>query len=243
MIDVLVADDETPALDELEFLLRRDPRIGMIHRAASGAEAIQLLTTVRVDAAFLDIHMPGLSGFDLARAIKRFAAQPAIVFVTADEEQALEAFDLAAVDYLLKPVREARLESSISRIVGAVAADSAPVEARPDEMITVTVGATIRRVRRGDVRYAQAQGDYARLHTDGASYLVRIPISDLEEQWSGSGYLRVHRSFLVALASVTRLTLGPHPAITVAGVDLPVSRRLLPAVRDALAAQRTRPGR
>jgi len=243
MIDVLVADDETPALDELEFLLRRDPRIGMIHRAASGAEAIQLLTTVRVDAVFLDIHMPGLSGFDLARAIKRFAAQPAIVFVTADEEQALEAFDLAAVDYLLKPVREARLESSISRIVGAVAADSAPVEARPDEMITVTVGATIRRVRRGDVRYAQAQGDYARLHTDGASYLVRIPISDLEEQWSGSGYLRVHRSFLVALASVTRLTLGPHPAITVAGVDLPVSRRLLPAVRDALAAQRTRPGR
>ncbi len=248
MIDVLVADDEIPALDELEFLLRRDPRIGAIHRAASGAEAIQLLTTVRVDAAFLDIHMPGLSGFDLARAIKRFAAQPAIVFVTADEEQALEAFDLAAVDYLLKPVRGARLESSISRVVSAVAASAAPVEARadearPDEMITVMVGATIRRVRRGDVRYAQAQGDYARLHTDGASYLVRIPLSDLEEQWSGSGYLRVHRSFLVAVASVTRLTLGPHPAVTVAGVDLPVSRRLLPTVRDALDAQRTRPGR
>ena len=243
MIDVLVADDEIPALDELEFLLRRDPRIGAIYRAASGAEAIQLLTTVRVDAAFLDIHMPGLSGFDLARAIKRFAAQPAIVFVTADEEQALEAFDLAAVDYLLKPVREARLESSISRVIGAVAATAAPVEARPDEMITVMVGATIRRVRRRDVRYAQAQGDYARLHTDAASYLVRIPISDLEEQWSGSGYLRVHRSFLVAVTSVTRLKLGPHPAVTVAGVDLPVSRRLLPAVRDALAAQGTRYGR
>jgi len=243
MIDVLVADDELPALDELEFLLRRDPRIGTIHRAASGAEAIQLLTTVRVDAAFLDIHMPGLSGFDLARAIKRFAAQPAIVFVTADEEQALEAFDLAAVDYLLKPVREARLESSISRVVAAVAADAAPVPAPPDEMITVMVGATIRRVRRADVRYAQAQGDYARLHTDDASYLVRIPISDLEEQWAGSGYLRVHRSFLVAVASVTRLRVGAHPSVTVAGVDLPVSRRLLPAVRDALAAHGTRHGR
>lgn len=242
MIDVLIADDELPALDELAFLLRSDPRIGAIHRAASGAEAVQILTTVRVDAAFLDIHMPGLSGFDLARAILRFAAQPAIVFVTADEDGALEAFDLAAIDYLLKPVRVTRLENSISRIIAA-ASGAEPAAARPDEVITVTVGSTVRRVRRSDVRYAQAQGDYARLHTDHASYLVRVPLSDLEQQWSGAGYLRVHRSFLVAVDRVTSVRLGAHPLVTVAGVDLPISRRLLPGVREALAAHGNRPSR
>ena len=242
MIDVLIADDELPALEELAFLLRGDPRIGAIHRAASGAEAVQILTTVPVDAAFLDIHMPGLSGFDLARAIMRFASQPAIVFVTADEDGALEAFDLAAIDYLLKPVRVTRLESSISRIIAAASGAEAAASL-PDEVITVTVGSTVRRVRRSDVRYAQAQGDYARLHTDHASYLVRVPLSDLEQQWSGAGYLRVHRSFLVAVDRVTSVRVGAHPLVTVAGVDLPISRRLLPSVRDALAAHGSRPSR
>lgn len=248
MIEVLIADDEAPALDELEFLLRRDPRIGVIHRAASGAEAIQLLTTVAVDAAFLDIHMPGLSGFDLARAVMRFSSPPAIVFVTADEEQALQAFELAATDYLLKPVREARLENSISRVIGAVAAASGAAGAKtsatpPDETIAVTLGSVVRRIRRSDVLYAQAQGDYARLHTETASYLVRVPISDLEQQWADAGFLRVHRSFLVAISSVTSARFGSHPVVTAAGVDLPISRRLLPAVRDALASATRRTDR
>jgi DNA-binding LytR/AlgR family response regulator len=242
MIDVLIADDEAPALDELEFLLRRDPRIGVIHRANSGAEAIQILNSATVGAAFLDIHMPGLSGFDLARAIRRFAVQPGIVFVTADEDKALEAFDLEATGYLLKPVAERKLERAISRIIGAADA-AAPAPVTANETITAMVGSSLRRIRRADVRYVQAQGDYARLHTDQASYLVRIPISDLEQQWSQDGYLRVHRSFLVAIDSVTSLRLGSHPLITVAGVDLPVSRRLLPSVRDALAARSNRPGR
>ncbi len=233
MIDVLVADDEKPALDELEFMLRADPRIRAIHRASSGAEAIQLLTTVQVQAVFLDIHMPGLSGLDLARAIQRFAERPAIVFVTADEERALDAFDVAATDYLLKPVRGERLERSISRVIAA--AEEPGGEPVADAFVTVTVGSTLRRVRRSDVRYVQAQGDYARLHTDDASFLLRVPLSELEEQWADVGFLRVHRSYLVALASVTRVRTGTQPMVTVAGVDVPVSRRLMPAVREALA--------
>ena len=241
MIDVIIADDELPALDELDFLLRTDARIGVIHRASSGTEAIRLLASVRVDAAFLDIHMPGLSGFDLARVMLGFSTRPAIVFVTADDEQALEAFDLEATDYLLKPVRQARLEQSISRIIGMAAAGNVPVPVTAnDEMIAVMVGATIRRIRRSEVNYVEAQGDYVRLHTDGSRYLVRIPISDLEQNWSGHGFLRVHRSYLVSLSCVSSLTLATHPLIRVSGGDLPVSRRLLPAVRDALGAGGTR---
>ena len=116
MINVLVADDELPAVEELAFLLGRDDRIGAIHRASSGAEALRALEAEDVDAVFLDIHMPALSGLDIARAISRSARPPAVVFVTADEDCALEAFELAAVDYLLKPVRAERLAKSVGRI-------------------------------------------------------------------------------------------------------------------------------
>ncbi|WP_350348655.1 LytTR family DNA-binding domain-containing protein [Agromyces sp. G08B096] len=237
MISVLIADDEQPAIDELAFLLRQDPRIGVIHVAASGSEAIRLLTREPVDAAFLDIHMPGLNGFDLARALQRFEQSPALVFVTADEEGALEAFDLAAVDYLLKPVRAERLQRSVGRIVEAMKSTSAaePAPPRQPEMIAVTLGGTTRMIRRDDVRYVQAQGDYARLHTEEASYLVRVPMADLERQWADAGFVRIHRSYLIALGHVSRVRLGgDHASVTVGGAELPVSRRLLPGLRERL---------
>lgn len=242
-ISVLIADDEPPALDELAYLLGQDPRVARIHRAASGAEAVRLLSEQAVDAAFLDIHMPGLSGFDLARALGRFEHRPALVFVTADEDQALEAFEFAAVDYLLKPVRLERLERTLDRvIVGVHAAPATGPVPRP-ELVAVTLGATTRMIRRDDVRYVQAQGDYARLHTDESSYLVRIPLSDLERQWAEAGFLRVHRSYLVHLDHVTRLRGGPgHATVTIGQAELPVSRRLQPALREALDARRLRAG-
>ena len=245
-ISVLIADDEQPAIDELAFLLGQDPRIGIIHQAASGSEAVRLLTREPVDAAFLDIHMPGLNGFDLARAMQRFERRPALVFVTADEEGALEAFDLAAVDYLLKPVRTERLHRSITRVIEALKAGSAPAagvaasEQQP-EMIAVTLGGTTRMIRRDEVRYVQAQGDYARLHTEEASYLVRVPMSDLERQWSDA-FVRIHRSYLVAIPHLARIRLGgDHPSVTVGAAELPVSRRLLPALRERLESATIRP--
>lgn len=245
MISVLIADDEQPAIDELAFLLGQDPRIGIIHQAASGAEAIRLLTREPVDAAFLDIHMPGLTGFDLARAMQRFEHRPALVFVTADEDSALEAFDLAAVDYLLKPVRTERLQRSVTRIVEAMRAQAATAtdaSASPQpEMIAVTLGGTTRMIRRDEVRYVQAQGDYARLHAEEASYLVRVPMSDLERQWSDA-FVRIHRSYLVAIPHLARMRLGgDHPSVTVGGAELPVSRRLLPALRERLESATIRP--
>ncbi|WP_106814935.1 LytR/AlgR family response regulator transcription factor [Microbacterium timonense] len=245
MISVLIADDEQPAIDELAFLLRQDARIGVIHQAPSGAEAIRLLTREPVDAVFLDIHMPGLTGFDLARALQRFERRPALVFVTADEESALEAFDLAAVDYLLKPVRTERLQRSVTRVLEAIRAQAAPptdasAPSRP-ELIAVTLGGTTRMIRRDEVRYVQAQGDYARLHTEEASYLVRVPMSDLERQWSDA-FVRIHRSYLVAIPHLARLRLaGDRPSVTVAGAELPVSRRLLPALRERLETATIRP--
>lgn len=245
MITVLVADDEAPAREELSFLLRSDDRIGDIHLAASGAEAIRILSSTAVDAAFLDIHMPGLSGFDLARALSRFEKRPALVFVTADEDRALEAFDVEAVDYVLKPVRRERLERAITRLTEATR-ESETIDHTRD-LIAVTLGSTTRMIRRSDVRFGQAAGDYVRLHTDDGSYLVRVPLSELETQWADLGFVRVHRSYLVSLPAIAKMRLGADsPLVTVSlgdtAVDVPVSRRMLPALRERVTQTRPRAG-
>ena len=247
VIDVLVADDEPPALAELVALLGRDERIGTVHAAANGAAVLRLLDRHPVAIAFLDIHMPGLSGLDLARAFDRYDQRPAVVFVTADEARAVEAFDVQARDYVLKPVRAERLRRAVDRVLTPVPAGAgvggvdvgagagAPSPASPEETVPVTVGQSVRLVRRCDVRWVHAQGDYSRLWTPSGSHLVRIPISELEERWTDAGFVRVHRSYLVHRDAVREVRLsGGMPSVVLAEIELPVSRRLAPAVREHL---------
>lgn len=240
MIDVLVADDERPALDELVHLLRTDGRIDAILTATSGADALRQLSERAVAVAFIDIHMPGLTGLELAPALAALARPPAVVFVTADDARAVDAFDLRAADYLLKPVRAERLRRAVDRAVEL--AQVTPTEPDADEVLPVTVGQAVRFVRRSDVRWVQAQGDYSRLHTgardDATGHLVRVPISELEQRWSAAGFVRVHRSYLVRTDAVAEARLtGGEPSVSVGDVVLPVSRRLLPAVREALVGE------
>lgn len=231
MIDVLVAEDERPARDELAHLLGRDDRIGEVLTAGSGADALRILSARAVTIAFLDIHMPGLSGMELARSLGALAEPPTVVFVTADDARAVDAFDVRAADYLLKPVRADRLRRAVDRVLELGGAASAN-----DEVLSITVGSSVRFVHRSDVRWVQAQGDYSRLHTsDGIGHLVRIPISELEQRWVDAGFVRVHRSYLAAVTAIDEARLsGGEPSVSVGGVVLPVSRRLLPAVREAL---------
>lgn len=227
-VEVLVADDEAPALHELATLLAADPRVTVVHTASGGAEALRLLERGEIAVAFLDIHMPGITGFDLAKALAGLRVRPAVVFVTADESGAVRAFDLEAVDYVLKPVRAERLYRALGR---ALASGTDPA----DETIPVTVGSTTRLVRRAEIRWVQANGDYSRLYTPTCDHLVRIPLSELAERWSEAGFVRVHRSYLVHRDAVTEVRLaGSAPTVVLAEIELPVSRRLVPSVRDAL---------
>ncbi|MDQ1138134.1 DNA-binding LytR/AlgR family response regulator [Microbacterium sp. SORGH_AS 1204] len=230
-VEVLVADDEAPALHELATLLAADPRVTVVHTASGGAEALRLLEGGGIAVAFLDIHMPGITGFDLAKALAGLRSRPAVVFVTADDSGAVRAFDLEAVDYVLKPVRVERLY----RALGRALASSPGADTVDDETIAVTVGATTRLVRRAEVRWVQANGDYSRLYTAASDHLVRVPLSELAERWADAGFVRVHRSSLVHRDAVTEVRLaGAAPTVVLADVELPVSRRLLPSVRDAL---------
>ncbi|MCJ1706186.1 LytTR family DNA-binding domain-containing protein [Microbacterium sp. VKM Ac-2923] len=230
-VAVLVADDEAPARHELAALLAADPRVSVVHTASGGAEALRVLERGEVAVAFLDIHMPGITGFDLARALAGLRTRPPVVFVTADDSGAVRAFDLEAVDYVLKPVRAERLY----RALGRALAVEAGADAADDETIPVTVGTSTRLVRRADVRWVQANGDYSRLYTASSDHLVRVPLSDLADRWADAGFVRVHRSYLVHRDAVTEVRLaGSAPTVALAEIELPVSRRLVPAVRDAL---------
>jgi DNA-binding LytR/AlgR family response regulator len=263
-LNVLAVDDEPPALEDLTYLLRGDHRIGRVLAADSSDAALRLLEGDTVDAVFLDIRMPGLDGLELVGVLGRFARPPAVVFVTAYEDFAVDAFALKAVDYLLKPVGRERLAEAVRRVAAAVAGAGGALGAVPGGVpaggagwagrpaavpdpagarIPVDVGGVTRFVARDDVAYAEAQGDYVRLHAGGRAPLVRMSLAVLEERWAPHGFLRVHRSYLVALRHVEELRWDAgHWTLRVAGRELPVSRRHSRELRDLLVRWSRAPG-
>lgn len=260
VLRVLVVDDELPALEELTYLLRLDSRIGHVSAAPNPAEALRDLGRCHLsddvfDAVFLDIRMPGLDGIDFARLLAGFSRPPRVVFVTAHEDYAVQAFDLQAVDYLLKPVRSERLAVTIGRLeaarvdgtgpggtgaggtgAGGAGAGGAGQDAGGDEKIPVELGGRTKFVCRSQICFAEAQGDYVRLHTtDGGGYLVRTSLVTLARRWETAGFVRIHRSILVAGDQVTELRMEDGRTVVEVGDRvLPVSRRHARAVRDRL---------
>ncbi|OAN41502.1 LytR/AlgR family response regulator transcription factor [Mycolicibacterium iranicum] len=242
-LTVLAVDDEAPALDELAYLLDRHPCIAKVFRAGDATSALRELNLHSIDAVFLDINMPGLSGIELAGVLANYAQRPAIVFVTAHDDKAVAAFDVGAVDYLLKPIREDRLDEAVRRAAATPTATPAlPEEEEPEsDVIPAELGGVTHLVPRDSIGWVEAEGDYARLHSASGAHLVRIPLSTLETRWREHGFQRVHRSYLVALRLVTGLrnadgavlvrlrANGASPA-----VELPVSRRQARELRDRL---------
>jgi DNA-binding LytR/AlgR family response regulator len=249
----LAVDDEEPALEELLYLLREDPRIGRAEGALEATEALRRLGRAMeqgtdgeeaIDVVFLDINMAGLNGLDMARLLAGFAAPPLIVFVTAHEDFAVQAFDLKAVDYLLKPIRKERFTEAVRRVVDLTRAGQGPRRPAPapadtvSDQVPVELGGVTRFVDIADITHAEAQGDYARLHTREGSHLVRIPLSTLEERWRSRGFVRIHRSHLVALGCIEELRLdGGNLTVRVGDQVLAVSRRNARELRGLLVRQ------
>ena len=267
---VLAVDDEQPALEEMAFLLGEDPRVDVVLTASESNEALRILNSRQhvsssggamgagsanpmtgthvaehtdVDVVFLDIRMPGLDGLELARVLSGMAVRPDVVFVTAHDDRAVDAYEIGAKDYLLKPLRTERLSAALDRIVdsrvGGGQVEPIRDESGDDEVIPVELAGTTKLVPRSAVRYVEAQGDYARLHTTEGSHLVRIPLSVLEDRWRDAGFVRIHRSFLVALPLVTELRLAGSGYVVRIGsgaetAELPVSRRHTRELKDRL---------
>ncbi|MBA4864004.1 response regulator transcription factor [Streptomyces sp. PSKA54] len=247
MLRVLAVDDEEPALAELLYLLRADPRVRSAEGATDATDALRRIGRAldagpdggdAIDVLFLDIQMAGLTGLDVARLIAGFARPPLIVFVTAHEDFAVQAFDLKAVDYVLKPVRRERLAEAVRRVAEQAAVARPPAIDRSADRIPVELGGVTRLVNIADITYAEAQGDYARLHTGDGSHLVRIPLSTLEERWQPHGFVRIHRRHLVALHRIDELRLdGGGMSVRIGEAVLAVSRRHASRVRELLMRQ------
>ena len=233
----LLVDDEPLALDLLEAILTDHPLIALAGRCGTGPAALERFASEPIDLAFLDIDMPGPSGIEVAKA----DAAPMIVFATAHAEFAVEAFETDAVDYLLKPFEAERVLAAVERAfvqrpfrqAGRALAASGPRETLP-----VKDGGRTNLVRIADIVWAEAAGDYALLHAQGATHTARVTLNDLERDLERAGFLRVHRSAIVRAASVVSLTpLGRGEAmLTLRGGATVKASRTHRAAIEALAA-------
>lgn len=236
-LSVLAVDDEAPALDELAYLLARNELVSSVSTAGGAGAALAQLRERSFDAVVLDVRMPHLDGVEIARALRGMAVAPSVVFVTAYERHALDAFDVGALDYILKPPTPERVQRALERVERARRGMGGAQDGGDAlERLAVEAGNRTRMVERGEVAWVESCGDYVRLHLkDATSHLVRVPISLLDQGWSDHGFVRIHRSHLVALREVRELrSHGTLTFVRVGTVELPVSRRHLHELRDRL---------
>ena len=237
MLRAMIVDDEAPARSELRFLLEQTGKIGSINEASSVRSAIEMLMENRVDVVFLDISMPGASGIQLAEALHKLKNPPAVVFVTAYSDHAVEAFDVDATDYLMKPVEEARLDQAINKVLARVKPTSDSSKSSI-ERIPVEKGGRKVLIPVEQIRYIMAKDDYSCIFTEDDRYLSTTSLAQFESKLGDFGFFRVHRRYIVNLANVEDVETVPSGTIQlgVSGVDdrIPVSRRRVVPLKKAL---------
>ena len=239
-LTILAVDDEHSQLEDLARLLRHSPSVKEVECASDGHDALLMASSQAYDAIFLDVRMPDLDGLALARVLRRFAAPPQLVFVSAYDNAAVDAFELHALDYLRKPVGRRRVEEAIERVSAAVESKAASDERagaravgaghEDHEMIAVANlhGGSTRLLDRAAIQYVQSYGDFVRIVTDDGRYLLRSTLSEIERRWEPFGFVRVHRQYVANLRRAVELRplLGGTAELTFAGgLTIPVARR------------------
>lgn len=236
----LIADDEQMARKRVRRLLEARDDVEIVAEVASGEAALATLESIEVDLAILDVQMPGLSGLDVSSAAAELGVH--VVFTTAHSEHAVQAFERGAVDYVMKPLDEARLGLAIQRVKARATAESAPTstattETAPFDRLALRVRGEVRLVRAEDVEHATLDGELVTVVTKGERLLTELSLQELERRLIGPSFWRVHRRALLNLAHVERLRplpTGGYVAITFAGDEVPVSRQEARRLRQRL---------
>ena len=226
MLNAIIVDDEAPARSELRFLLDEVGGVEVTAEAANVREAIEKLKEYPCDVMFMDVNMPEATGLQLAEALQHLKFPPAVVFVTAYSEHALDAFKVSAIDYLVKPVETERLAQAIARVREQVALH---LQAHKSERIPVEKGGRKVLIPVDDIRFIMAKDDYSCIYTVDDRFLSTTSLAQFEAKLCDFGFFRVHRRYIVNLACVTDVETVPSGAIQlgITGVDerVPVSRR------------------
>ena len=235
MLKAIIVDDEAPARSELRFLLDETGQVEVTAEAANVREAIERLKDCGADVMFLDINMPGASGIQLAEALNKLKYPPAVVFVTAYSEHAVKAFDVNAIDYLVKPVETERLRMALAKVRASIVGSA---HATQKERIPVEKAGKKILINIDSIRYVMARDDYAYLQTDTDRYFSTVSLAQLEKRLEGHGFFRVHRGYLVNLAMVKEVesVSGGTLLLTLDSVEdkIPVSRRRVSSLKKAL---------
>jgi len=236
MLKAVIVDDEALARQLINEYLQEYPQISVIAECRSGRQAIKAINEGKPDVVFLDIRMPGMDGFEV---IEHLDHAPRIVFCTAHTDFALKAFEVNAVDYLLKPYDRKRFARAIQKVLEGHRSETDEFDRlvkvlqevrSPNakfESVFVRSGKRITAVRTADILWIEANGDYCDLHTDNASYLSNLSLSALESRLDPVKFTRVHRSFIVSTAAITHLTSdgeGGYVALLRNGARVRVSR-------------------
>ena len=221
---VLIADDEPAARRGVRQLLAPFAGFTVAGECRDGVEVLAALDTINPDVVFLDIQMPGVDGFEVIRR-RTPDRMPIVIFLTAYDQFAIRAFEAQALDYLLKPVTEARFAATMKRVIRQLKA-AGPASREPAIVVTTARGATVLQVR--DIDWIESADNYARLWAGERSYLLREPLRTLEERISARGFVRAHRRAIIRLDGVRELTWnknGDLVAVLASGARIPVSRR------------------
>jgi two-component system response regulator AlgR len=244
-LKVLIVDDEALARARLRTLLGdcTAPAASVEAEAANATQAVQCLQRQAVDVALIDIHMPGADGLTLARTLRSLPNPPAVVFVTAYVEHAVQAFELEAVDYLTKPVRLERLQAALQKVERLLLSARGPEAYQPEQVLIIQDRGRTERVPLSQVLYLKAELKYITVRTQAKSYILEGSLSELEEKYK-TQFMRIHRNALVARRAVRSLEKhfdaeeGEGWALRLNGIEelLLVSRRQLAAVRELVAA-------
>jgi two-component system LytT family response regulator len=247
-VRALIIDDEPPARNLIQEYLEDVPRIEAIGECGTGREAVEAINEEAPDLVFLDVQMPGLDGFDV---LERIDTLPDIIFSTAYDEYAIEAFDAGAVDYLLKPYSKARFRTAVERaldrhdqdddeyadrLAALLQKTQTDAEDTP-ERLYVRHGDKIIPVDPANVQRIEAAGDYSEIHTDETTYLSSMGIGELEDRLDTSRFMRVHRSHILAFPAIDHLYSdgsGGYKAVLDDGTKVRVSRSYASEVRDRL---------
>jgi two-component system, LytTR family, response regulator len=235
MIRVLIVDDEAPARDKLRRWLGEQPDIALVGESADGLEAAVAIAAMQPEVVFLDIQMPGLSGLEVAAQLEPPRA-PLLVFVTAFDEHAIKAFDLNAVDYLLKPYDKDRLIKTLGRVrerhgtasaATASAIQTARAQTGSSKRLLVPQGEQLQLLDATAIHWLEADDNYVHVHTAQSRYILRRTLADLLAQL-GERFARVHKSAAVNIAEVKTLSplfKGDHEVTLRSGAVLRLSRR------------------
>ena len=238
MLNAIVVDDEKPARDELKFLLGEAGGVEVVAEASNAAEAVAALQDHACDVMFLDINMPDANGLNLAGALRTLHFPPCVVFVSAYSEYAVDAFEVKATDYLLKPVELDRLKKAIESVAKRVEIQAK--EQKGKQIPCEKAGKKVL-VNASDILFAKARDDYAFIQAKDGKYFSPTSLSAIEKQLEGTGFMRVHRSYLVNLKMVEEAIPtdggGMYLKLKFYDEQLPVSRRKIPVIKKALKSK------